>query len=161
MRSALTISKRVWVPRDLLLQARALATSWAPLEVGGVLAGYKSGDDVVLTHLVGPGPDAVHTTETFLPDHVFHEEEIVRIYTQTGGTSIYLGDWHTHPGGLPKLSRMDRSTLGAIANDAAANCCEPIMMVLAGYGPDWRPAVFQYDIGRATRRERSMHLRLW
>ena len=120
----------------------ALAQAWDPLEVGGVLAGYWKEDAVVITDVVGPGEHAQHRRHTFLPDHAFHAEEIARLYTASQGTHVYLGDWHTHPRGAPRLSPMDKRTLRAIAISPEARCPRPIMALLSGCGQIWQSQVF-------------------
>jgi len=138
------------------------ADTWDPLEVGGVLAGYVNEAEIVITHLVGPGMEATHTPISFLPDHAFHVAEIARIYRESGGTCTYLGDWHTHPGGLPRLSPTDRSTLRQIAQDPEARCPKPMMMVLAGRQAQWEVAAFvQMPKQRRWSREMPVTLCVW
>jgi integrative and conjugative element protein (TIGR02256 family) len=145
-----------------LVEAKVWADTWDPLEVGGVLAGYVHEAEIVITHLVGPGAQAAHTPESFLPDHAFHVAEIARIYGESAGACTYLGDWHTHPGGLPRLSATDRSTLRYIAQDPEARCPEPVMMVLAGREAQWEAAVFlQAPKRKSWSREMPVTLRAW
>jgi integrative and conjugative element protein (TIGR02256 family) len=161
MRSAPT-TRTVWLPKRLLAEAEAWANAWAPLEVGGILAGYIQGAEGVVTHLVGPGTRATHTRASFLPDHTYHVDEVARIYRETEGVSTYLGDWHTHPDGLPRLSPTDRKTLRNIATDPEARCPEPLMMILAGSRARWEPVIFQQPTKRQVwSKEIHSFLRLW
>lgn len=139
--SALTI-KTCWIQRGIQQQLEELARQWDPLEVGGVLAGYWNSDAAVITNCVGPGEDAKHQAGTFFPDHAFHEREIARIYAESQGASVYLGDWHTHPSGAARLSWLDKRTLRAIANAPEAQCPRPLMVLLAGHGEAWSTHVF-------------------
>lgn len=63
-----------------------------PLETGGVLLGYfvELGREVVVTHAVGPGPDAIHRRDGFLPDSGFHDETIADLYRASGRRIVYL-----------------------------------------------------------------------
>lgn len=161
MRTALT-TRKVWLPKRLLVEAEVWADAWSPLEVGGILAGYTRGAEVVITHLVGPGMHANHTRVSFLPDHAYHVEEVARIYGESEGASTYLGDWHTHPEGSARLSPTDRKTLREIATDPAARCAEPLMMVLAGSKTRWEPVIFQQPAKRqAWSKEIHLTLLLW
>jgi integrative and conjugative element protein (TIGR02256 family) len=145
--NALTI-KTCWIPRNVQEQFEDLARQWAPLEVGGVLAGYWHGDVAVITHCIGPGEHASHHASTFAPDYAFHEREIARLYATSQGTAVYLGDWHTHPSGAASLSPLDRRTLRAIADAPEARCTQPLMVLLAGSGDEWSTQVFSLGLQR-------------
>ena len=104
-----------------------------PLETGGVLMGYvdRRAAAVVVTHVVGPGPGAVHERTAFSPDQEWHESEVARLYAESGRTCTYLGDWHTHPDGQPVLSSADRATLRTIARSPEARCQRPLILIAA------------------------------
>lgn len=55
----------------------------------------------------------------------------------------YLGDWHTHPGGVAVPSRTDRTTLTRIANHAAARAPRALMLIAADANEVWRVAVWE------------------
>lgn len=141
-------TKTCWMPRGIQQQLEELAQQWGSLEVGGVLAGYWNNDAAVITHFVGPGKNAKHEAWTFVPDHAFHEQEIARLYAASQGTTIYLGDWHTHPSGVARLSPLDKRTLRAIADAPEARCPQPLMVLLAGSGAAWSTQVFTLGCDR-------------
>jgi integrative and conjugative element protein (TIGR02256 family) len=119
------------------------------LEVGGVLAGYWKDDVAVVTDLIGPGPNATHGRSNFIPDHQFHESEIASLYMASGGTTVYLGDWHSHPLGFASLSTRDERTLRAIGSAPEARCSRPLMLLVAGSNDAWTIRVF--TLGPARR----------
>jgi integrative and conjugative element protein (TIGR02256 family) len=118
----------------------------APLETGGILLGYCSegGDTAVITTCIGPGPQASRSRASFVPDHDFHLAEVARHYDETGRREVYLGDWHSHPGGAAYLSRTDRRTAQRIARDGGARLATPLMLVVAG--PPWNLAVWCMEV---------------
>lgn len=130
------------MPRCIQRHLEILGNDWHPLEVGGVLAGYWTDDSAVITDFVGPGESAIHHASTFVPDHEFHAQEIARLYADTNCATTYLGDWHTHPSGLARLSPLDKRTLRSIANAPEARCSHPLMILLAGRGEAWSMAAF-------------------
>lgn len=161
-------------------RSRKIATAWVaisvldimvgeaermfPDETGGVLLGYwsEAGDEVVITDVVGPGPAAVHTAQTFHPDATYQEHEIARIYAASDRHITYLGDWHTHPRAGAYLSRRDRQTLQRIAKHAEARAPIPLMAVLAG-GDPWTLGVWilrPFRILVSLRAGRTERLRL-
>lgn len=130
----------VWLPTRGIQAAIWEAESAFPCETGGVLSGYfATGDrDIVVTNVVGPGINAVHTNSSFSPDSEHHAREIARYYEKSNHRDVYLGDWHTHPNSSRSLlSGQDRRTLKHIAESPEARNSNPVMMILAGKPSDW------------------------
>lgn len=113
-----------------------------PNETGGVLLGYRDPDDdrIQVMFAVGPGPLAMHEPVRFQPDSKWQEEEIARLYHQSGRIATYLGDWHSHPHGSTRTSKLDRSTARRIARHRPARAPRPLMLILAGTPGGWTPA---------------------
>jgi integrative and conjugative element protein (TIGR02256 family) len=134
----LKIPELGWIGSHVLGRMRAEADRIAPSETGGVLLGYWAAisEEPVITHVIGPGPAAIHKPDFFLPDQRYHLTEIARLYEALGPQLCYLGDWHTHPGGAAYLSPTDQSTIFQIAREKAARAAHPIMVVLSP-GPVW------------------------
>jgi integrative and conjugative element protein (TIGR02256 family) len=99
---------------------------------------------VVISDVIGPGPNAKHTRHSFSPDAKYHDDEIERIYVVSNRLHTYLGDWHTHPNGSTGTSRKDRKTLSAIASDPGARAPRPLMAILAG-NKNWRLAIWSWE----------------
>lgn len=116
-----------------------------PLETGGVLLGYfaESGAPVALA-VVGPGPNASHSRTRFLPDHAWQCEQIDHVYEESRGEWVYVGDWHTHPEGLPHMSWLDQRTLRAIAKHPEVQSPRPVMLIAGGRPEHWRWRCHQY-----------------
>lgn len=141
MRTAPIINS-VWISRTIGCKLKELADEYFPLEVGGILAGYLSDESAVVTEIVGPGPQAQHHRETFLPDHRYQTEQMHRIFLESKGGIVYLGDWHTHPHGPPVLSPLDIRTMRAIAESPEARCPSPVMILLARVKTEWMIRAF-------------------
>jgi integrative and conjugative element protein (TIGR02256 family) len=124
----------IWVPDCVLSLMVMEANAREPLETGGALLGYWAGEssEPVVTHFVGPGPDASHGKDRFEPDYDYQNAEIERLYSASGRTLHYLGDWHSHPNGGGYLSDKDRATFLRIARSKGARAARPVMIVLAG-----------------------------
>jgi integrative and conjugative element protein (TIGR02256 family) len=122
---------RVWIAGEDADQLIAQARRHGPLETGGIVLGYRveGGREIVITHLVGPGPRAQHMREGFAPDTAYQEAEIERIFAETDRRSIYLGDWHSHPGRAPMPSRKDEGALRRIARYQQAEAPNPLMLI--------------------------------
>jgi integrative and conjugative element protein (TIGR02256 family) len=94
--------------------------------------------NVVATAIVGPGPAAEHTAESFTPDHNWQLDQIAAQYESSGRRDLYLGDWHSHPNtAFHRLSGKDRLTLRRISRHAPARMSTPIMLLTAGTPDGW------------------------
>lgn len=113
-----------------------------PLETGGLLVGYMTEQGPVVTALIGAGTNAIATATSFLPDAHAQQIELNDIYSRTQGQDTYLGDWHSHPTGLPMMSRRDRRTLTSIARHSRARLSRPTMLIAAGAQGRWELGAF-------------------
>lgn len=102
-----------------------------PMETGGLLVGYWPNEhEVIVTGIIGPGPKAKHSTNSFFPDNRWQRRELARVYARSGRRVTYLGDWHSHPNGNPSPSRQDAATAKTIASYPAARCPRPLIFII-------------------------------
>jgi len=143
---------KVWISDSVLNSMIDHADNAYPNEAGGALMGYwnDKGTEVLVTQVVGPGPEAVHERTSFVPDYSFQEREIERIYIESGRTHTYLGDWHSHPNGPASLSGTDTRTMRNIAEYAAARATSPVMILFSGSQGSWNRDAWQF-------RKRKLH----
>lgn len=135
-----------WVAESALAAMAVEAQRISPRETGGVLLGYwaQPHTEVVVTAVIGPGPQAIHDPTRFVPDHDYQEAEIARRYAEALERNAYLGDWHSHPSGRSGLSRQDRATLLGICTHAAARAPVPLMAILTPMGSEWVPKLWRF-----------------
>lgn len=116
------------VHTDLAIEAQ----KWFPKETGGVLMGYwKSSHEVIITNIIGPGPKAVHTLYSFIPDDEYQIKFIADLYFKSKAKETYLGDWHTHPNVEAYLSPIDKKTLKKITAYKPARLDKTLMLVMS------------------------------
>src|SRR5215216_4309373 len=118
---------KVWLSSHVMRAMCQHARELAPLENGGILLGWRAGKDQVVIDLRGPGPRALHGRHCFLPDHPWQIAEIHRAFRDSNGDVDYLGDWHSHPGGITAMSELDSATLWRITRRVK----EPLMLIVA------------------------------
>lgn len=120
----------VWLNIDAYVEILNLCNAKFPLETGGVLIGFWNNNEVIITSVVGPGENAIHSKNRFVPDQQFHEIQISNYFYDSHGRDNYLGDWHTHPDTLSYLSEKDRSTLIKIRKNKESNLLIALMLIL-------------------------------
>lgn len=154
----LTLGRRkrrltIWLPANAQEEMVRQVTEAEPDETGGILLGYEAPHDaaVVITHLIGPGPDARASRAGFEPDGQWQEKEVARIYEESGRHATYLGDWHSHPDGAARPSRKDQRTARSISGHAEARMPNPLMLIVATSGEQMRFAALRYSRGKLRR----------
>ncbi len=142
---------------------REEACRHGPLETGGLALGYRvSGQEAVVTDVIGPGPAAEHRSDRFKPDVEYQEAELEARFAASDGSATYLGDWHSHPGAVGVPSAKDRRTLKRIARAPEAGCPQPVMLILGQVGDEWLMEAWQGRLGFLGRLiVEPASLRLW
>lgn len=121
----------------------------APLETGGVLVGHTAEDGrVVVTAVVGPGPNARHSRTRFTRDGDYAQAEVDRLHQASEGRDDYVGEWHTHPqAGGPSLT--DRGSMAWISVNPKYRREAPVLIIMERVRRDiWHARAFQWDSGR-------------
>ena len=142
--------KKAWLNKMALESLYIEAKDKYPLETGGILMGYfgESGNIPVIMYASGPGPNAIHLRNYYRPDQEFDEAIIAAIHRKSGRQITYLGDWHTHPAPIDKLSYKDKKTLKKIAMYKNARVNMPLMLILS-YDNQWAETVWQAELHKA------------
>ncbi|MFA4828785.1 MAG: Mov34/MPN/PAD-1 family protein [Thermodesulfovibrionales bacterium] len=137
-------AKTIWLDREHLRVLCEEANDKYPNETGGCFVGYyfKKNKDLVVTNIVGPGPNAIHGEYYFKPDDDWQEKEIGKLYSESGRLYTYLGDWHVHTVPDEKLSWKDKKTLRRIARHTPARIITPIMGIMY-LTENWNLAIWQ------------------
>jgi len=78
-------------------------------EAGGVLLGrhLNEGGHVIVDAVTTPMPGDHATRHSFHRTHAPHQRAIDEAWSRSGGCSVYLGEWHTHPEPDPHPSSID------------------------------------------------------
>jgi integrative and conjugative element protein (TIGR02256 family) len=132
---------------SVLAEMEAEAERRFPAESGGVLLGYcypSRHEPIRVISQIGPGPNARHRPHRFDPDGHWQDEEISKAYEASGRKLSYLGDWHSHPRGGGRPSKLDRSTARSIARCEEARVRHPLLVILYGEPQEWRLAPHRY-----------------
>lgn len=129
---------RIWISQEFIDTIITEIESYFPLETGGALFGYQTENgDIVVTHLISAGSNAIHKKLSFEPDQEYQLAQMEIIYYESKGVLTYLGDWHSHPVSSPLLSRRDEKTLLNIAYSESAKCSKPIMIIFGAFPEKW------------------------
>ncbi|WP_442881348.1 Mov34/MPN/PAD-1 family protein [Brevundimonas sp.] len=123
----------LWIAKHVIAAIQRESEQIYPLETGGMLLGWRDGNSKIVTGFIGPGPSALHGRYMFLPDHRWQVEHLRHAFLASGGDLDYLGDWHTHPDGVAKMSDQDSQTLRKICRRVP----HATMLIRAGHPSSW------------------------
>lgn len=153
----LTRRLKVLIGNESFACLAAEAIKRYPVETGGILLGRRSERSVLITEVVGPGPRARHERTWFEPDQEWQEVAVADAWLRSGGSVEYLGDWHSHPAGRLKPSRLDLTAAQTIASSHEARAQRPLMLIVgvAATGST-TAALFEFRNGRLVRRSLSL-----
>lgn len=116
-------------------RAKRSAIGFASLETGGLLLGYRASDrEFVINSITLAGPDAERSRHHYVPDYDYDDKLLDDAFDKWGAKSIYLGDWHSHPGAIRgTLSKKDRRVLKTVAQSQDACTDTPLSLLLFGH----------------------------
>jgi integrative and conjugative element protein (TIGR02256 family) len=122
-----------WLSREALNAMVGEGERTFPMETGGLLMGYWGEGSPVVTHVIGPGPNANHFRCNFEPDYQWQTDAVEKFYKANDGRITYLGDWHTHPCGPTDMSGTDKRAIQNIKDHKEAYAPTPLMIILGNH----------------------------
>lgn len=124
-----------------------LARERMPVEVGTSLVGSYSDDGhrAQVQSLAPVTSDSRGGRTSFQRGVTGLRDFFRKVFKRSGGTTHYVGEWHSHPGGAPSPSRTDEANTMEIARDPDARCPECILVILALTDTDADLGVFVFS----------------
>lgn len=99
-------------------------------ESGGILLGTVHDHGMLITHATVPSRFDQRQPMFFSREARGHRAVAHRLWRASGGTTRYLGDWHTHPEDVPSPSGIDLREWRKLA--VARNDERPALSVIVG-----------------------------
>lgn len=99
-------------------------------ESGGILLGTVHEHGMLITHATAPSRLDRRLPTFFSREAHGHRAVAMRLWRASGGTTRYLGDWHTHPQDVPSPSSIDLKEWRKLA--VARNDERPALSVIVG-----------------------------
>jgi integrative and conjugative element protein (TIGR02256 family) len=126
-----------------------------PHETGGVLVGhYDDSHHEAIVEMLAPKPsDSTERRSAFVRGTKKLKDFLSSLWRFTTPRLHYIGEWHTHPDGVPEPSSTDRDSMWAIATDEREMCPEPILVILGGnFREHVLVGAFVFPLGRKETR---------
>lgn len=129
-----------------------------PRETGASVYGSYSVDGFIAT-VLGNSPvtsDSASALFSFFRGVKGVNTFFSEMFRRTNGKRHYVGEWHSHPGGVVTPSSEDNRTLQAIAADRTTGCPECILLIVGGDITN-APSLGVYVYSRDKRRRIDLH----
>ncbi len=111
----------VYISRDTLRFICQEVTVSRNIETGGILLGVilQTGDNLI-THAIGPGPNAIKRSNEFRKDFKYSVKMLNHMYKKY--SVDFLGDWHKHPSNGVRYSAKDYASMVRITRINSRPC---------------------------------------
>jgi integrative and conjugative element protein (TIGR02256 family) len=94
--------------QPLAHMARHRQLHWWQAEAGGQLFARYHGPRILVELATGPRPGDRRTRHSYRPDPVAEQQEIDACFAKG---LHFIGDWHSHPEGVPAPSHVDEESI--------------------------------------------------
>jgi integrative and conjugative element protein (TIGR02256 family) len=102
-------------------------------ERGGILLGFRRGQHLHISEATFPMRWDTGTRFAFRRSSTGHEEIALRRWRQSNRTMDWVGEWHSHPEGIPSPSSIDIRSWKEITRNRAA----PMAFIIIGWECGW------------------------
>lgn len=108
-----------------------------PREIGSSLVGCYSYDgfDAYVLDMAPLCPDSKVSPNFFYRGIKGLRKFYIKLWQSYMGERYYVGEWHSHPNGIPIPSNTDDISQTAVAADNRVNCPENILVIVRGNLP--------------------------
>lgn len=137
-------------PRALAVIASESAARSGPNETGGILFGHDFGHQILITAAGDPGPNAIHAPTRFKRDLAHATRLADAAYERD--SSIWVGDWHTHPQGPARPSRYDLRTYRHFLQDPELEFDRFLAVIVSPPLPHQHPVLHAWSVRLRSRR---------
>lgn len=116
-----------------------------PKEFGGLLVGYYSDDlkTCILENVIIP--KKYKSSRYFFERRKDGLNKMLTEFYNSSPRLIYVGEWHTHPDGVPSPSKTDLSAITEIADCDEVSIENPILMILSVNKTDMGLGVYVFS----------------
>lgn len=147
------IGLNIEIRQSLLDELYALGLKHYPKEFGGLLVGYYSEDFKTCFIEDSIIPMKYNSSQYFFErgkDGL--RKTLTGLYNATPRL-IYVGEWHTHPDGIPSPSNTDLNAMIEIAESHEVNIANPILMILSVSDSEKRLGAFVFSKSKLLKYE--------
>jgi integrative and conjugative element protein (TIGR02256 family) len=121
-------------------KARKIRLQQLPNETGGVLLGYidQKLASIFVVDILSAPPDSLEDTTSFVRGVQGLEQELQIARNKTANLVSYIGEWHSHPSGIPPdPSEYDLKLLTYLSNNLNEDGLPGVMLIVSDDNEKW------------------------
>ena len=122
---------------NVVSEMSCLRTMHLPAETGGVLVGYfdNPSQQIYITDILPAPGDSIEHKDSFIRGYSELQETLMEIEVRSGGQVSYVGEWHSHPDGVPvSPSQADEVLLTTIAHEVRVDGLPGLIAIVGEKG---------------------------
>ena len=103
-------------------------------EFGGILIGTYSDSGKVVNINETCVPTKFQSSKFLFKRYVKNlNKRIKKLYYDSNGDVIYVGEWHSHPNGSSHYSQKDLNSISEIASDSKVKISSPLLLIISAF----------------------------
>lgn len=135
---------RIILPEKIFDSIKKNIIKYYPNECGGVFVGQINNKTAVIEKMMMP--KRFKSTPFFfsrIADLI--NKWLERVFNQSNGNTIYLGEWHSHPNGMPYPSSTDSKSMKKISLNPDVRIKTPILLIVGYNKKEFNERFFIYS----------------
>lgn len=122
---------KIILPERIFDEIKKCVVKHYPNECGGVFVGKIKEKTALIEKMMVP--KRFRSNPVFFSRIAdFINKWLERVFNQSNGETIYLGEWHSHPNGAPYPSETDYNSMKRIAQNTDVRIETPLLLIV-GY----------------------------
>lgn len=134
---------KIELPVKVLDNVKRITVKHYPNECGGVFVGKIISNVAIIEKMMVP-KRFKSTPIVFIRIADFINSWLVRIFKESHGETIYLGEWHSHPNAAPYPSITDLKSMRKIAKNEDVRIETPLLMIVGFEGNHFNERFYIY-----------------
>lgn len=151
--TCIDIGLKVEVKQELLDELYSVGMKHYPKEFGGLLVGYYTDDFKTCVVEATILPKRYKSSRYFFERGKEGLKKRLTEFYNAIPRLIYIGEWHTHPDGIPSPSRTDFNAMTEIAQSPDVSIENPILMILGVSQTEMKFGAFVYSKNKLLKYE--------
>lgn len=124
---------KIILPESIWMEIKAVVAKFYPNECGGIFTGRIDVQNNTATIEQVIVPEKIRSSPVFFRRFAKSINNVLsQLFVKSKGESHYLGEWHSHPNGMPSPSHTDFSTMQKIAANTNIAIKTPVLLII-GY----------------------------
>lgn len=141
---------QIHLPETILMEIHKCISRFYPNECGGIFVGKIDNESFAVIEKMMLPKKFRSSPVYFLRVTEFLNRWLNRVFKQSDGQMIYLGEWHSHPNGSPIPSSKDTDAMEEISKNENIRIKTPLLLIVGYNGKKFDERFYIYQENKLT-----------